>query len=303
VVRSSREDRNSVIAFLDDHGPQVGVPTLRKCFPAMRCSELADLVRRYRRVWRKRYRVPLRVLTWPAAGRVWAIDFTGPRPAIEGRYPYLLAVRDLSSGQQLLWQPVEAATSEAACDALATLVAEHGPPLVLKCDNGPPFLAACVEQLLEAHGVVGLSSPPYWPRYNGAIEAGIGSLKGRTESRAARAGRAGNWTWDDAEGARREANTLARPHGPRGPSPEEAWASRTAISSEERAAFRSQVEELRTAPGTASGSCVGATEEVNSGRAVARCAIRLALERCGYLQYRRRRIPPPIHRQKTDIIP
>ncbi|HJZ54574.1 MAG TPA: transposase family protein [Gemmataceae bacterium] len=144
--RSSPDARNAVIHFLDVHGPHVGVPLLRTCFPAMIRAELTDLLVRYRRMWRERNRVPLRVLSWSAVGSVWAIDFTGPRPAIEGRYPYLLAVRDLASGSQLLWRPVEAATGQVARDALATLFAEHGAPLVVKCDNGSPFTSAAVEE-------------------------------------------------------------------------------------------------------------------------------------------------------------
>jgi transposase InsO family protein len=291
-----------VIEFLDEHGPHLGVLALRECFPAMSRSELTDLLRRYRRVWRKRHRVPLRVLTWLVPGRVWAIDFTGPRPAIEGRYPYLLAVRDLATGQQLLWQPVEAATSEAARAALASLFAEHGAPLVVKCDNGSPFTADVVQQLLATHRVVSLFSPAYWPRYNGSIEAGIGSLKGRTEAGATRAGHPGEWTWDDVAAAQCEANALARPRGPRGPSPEQLWADRTAITPEERAAFRASVEEFRNATQNPSGTCVGGKDEVTSERVVARGAIRLALERRGYLQYRRRSIPPPILRQNADSI-
>ena len=115
-------------------------------------------------------------ITWPVAGRVWAIDFTGPVTPIEGRDRYLLAVRDLGSGRQLLWRPVEAATGEAARAALAGLFAEHGAPLVLKCDNGSPFVGAVVAGLLAACGVAALVSPPYWPAYNGAVEAGIGGL-------------------------------------------------------------------------------------------------------------------------------
>ena len=46
-----------------------------------------------------------RVLHWPVPGRVWAMDFaepslpgiTGVVPPLDGRYPYLLAVRDLAS--------------------------------------------------------------------------------------------------------------------------------------------------------------------------------------------------------------
>ena len=294
VRHSSRDARNAVIQFLDEHGPHTGVPTLRICFPAMSRSELRDLLVRYRRVWRRRHRVPLRVLRWSVVGSVWAIDFTGPRAAIEGRYPYLLAVRDLASGRQLLWRPVEAATGEVARDALAALFAEHGVPLVLKCDNGSPFTGALVEELLAGHGVFALFSPPYWPRYNGSVEAGIGSLQDRTDGWAARAGRAGDWTWDDAAGACAEANALSRPHGAEGESPDELWSGRRLIPPEERAAFGAAVAETRRAQETPAESCAGGGAVVRSGREMAREAIRLALEQCGYLHYTRRTIPPPL---------
>jgi transposase InsO family protein len=283
-----------VIAVLDEHGPGVGVPTLRACFPAISRAELTDLLARYRRVWRARNRVPLRVLTWPVVGRVWAVDFTGPRPAVEGRCPYLLAVRDLASGRQLLWQPVAAATAEVARGALAALFAEHGPPLVLKCDNGSPFTSTSVEESLAAHGVLALYSPPHWPRYNGSVEAGIGSLKDRTDGWSARAGRAGEWTCPDVAGACAEANALSRPRGPSGPSPDELWAARRAITAEERECFRAAAGAAGNAPPGGAGPCAAGAEEVRSGRAMARRAIRLALERCGYLHYTRRTIPPPI---------
>jgi transposase InsO family protein len=294
IRRSPRDARNAVIHFLDERGPHVGVPTLRACFPGMGRAELTDLVCRYRRVRRRRNRMPLRVLSWPVVGSVWAIDFTGPRPAVEGRYPYLLAVRDLASGYQLLWRPVGAATAEVARDALAALFAEHGPPLVVKCDNGPPFTAVAVEELLARSGVVALVSPPYWPRYNGSVEAGIGSLKDRTDARAARAGRAGQWAWDDAAGACAEANALSRPRGASGPTPDELWSARRPITSEERAAFGAAADEARRAQQTVAESCAEGAAVVRSVRAMARCAIRLALEGCGYLHYTRRSIPPPL---------
>ena len=62
-----------------------------------------------------------------------------------------------------------------------------------------------------------LFSPAYTPRYNGAIEAGNGSLKTRTHHHAALHGRAGAWTCDAVEAARQEANTLAHPFGENGP--------------------------------------------------------------------------------------
>lgn len=300
VQRSDRAARDAVIQFLDEHGPHIGVPTLRACFPTMSRAELTDLVRRYRAVWRARNRVPLRVLAWSGAGRVWAIDFTGPVPAIEGAARYVLAVRDLASGRQLLWRPVEAATGEAARDALLDLFARHGAPVVLKSDNGPPFTGGAVRELLASHGVVGLYSPPYWPRYNGAIEAGIGALKDRTAARAARAGHAGAWTWDDLAGARAEANAQTRPWVEGHASPDQAWSAREPITAEERAAFGATVASARAARAREVGTCGDGAAEVLSEASVARSAIELALVERGYLQYRRRSIPPPIKRQKAD---
>jgi transposase InsO family protein len=289
-----------VIHFLDEQGPHIGVPTLRACFPAMGRAELTDLIRRYRAVWRARNRVPLRVLVWSGVGRVWAIDFTGPLPTIEGVARYVLAVRDLASGRQLLWRSVEAATGAAARDALLDLFARHGAPLILKSDNGSPFTGGDVRAVLAEHGVVGLYSPPYWPRYNGAIEAGIGALKERTAARAARAGHSGVWTWDDLAGARAEANAQTRPWIEGNATPDQAWSAREPITIAERAAFGAALASARETRTHEVGACGNGAAEVLSKASVARSAIELTLVERGYLQYRRRSIPPPIKRKKAD---
>jgi hypothetical protein len=303
VIRSPRDQRNAVIHFVDEFGPQVGMPTLRDCFPEMCRAELENLLQRYRRVWRERNREPLRVLHWPVAGRVWAIDYAEPPSPIDGQWNCLLAVRDLASGMQLLWLPVEAATGANAASALNALFAEHGAPLVLKSDNGGHFCCPLVQDLLHTHQVESLLSPPHWPRYNGAIEAGIGGLKARTNARAARAGHAGYWTIDDTAGALCEANALSRPHGPNGPGPNALWPMRSPIMQTERIAFRNCVERHLEAEKCQSRSCVGAASDVWSKRAMARDAIRLTLEECGYLHYTRRLIPQSIPSRKAASIP
>jgi hypothetical protein len=298
VFRSSREQRNEVIHLIDELGPGIGLSTLRTCFPEMLRAELDDLLSRYRRVWRKRNQEPLRVLHWPSAGRVWAIDFTGPLAPVDGQYPYLLAVRDLASGQQLLWLPTADPTAAVTTNALASLFATHGAPLVLKSDNGSAFIAGTTRKLLDEFGVEKLFSPPGMPKYNGSIEAGIGSLKTRTENHAARHGRPGQWTWDDVEAARWEANATARPHGLNGPTPDQRWAARQLIGEEERTLFRATVERLRQEfEPTTEGS-----EEEMTCRAKDRQAIRRALEQHGYLHYTRKRIPLPIPKPKAAPI-
>ncbi len=302
VLRSSRDDRNAVIALLDELGPRLGVPTLRVCFPHMPPAELTDLLMRYRRVWRKRYHQSLQVLHWPVAGAVWAMDFTQAPHPIDGLYPYLFAVRDLASGQQLLWLPLRTATALETIPTLEPLFLEHGAPLVLKTDNGSPFLAGEVLAFLAAWGVEQLFSPPRMPRYNGAIEAGIGSLKTRTEQQATRHGHPTRWTGDDAEAARAQANATARPHGDSGPTPEEAWTTRRPLSAAERALFRAAVDQHRQTARVQGGWPEGACLDNHEARALDRQAIPRALVEHGFLLFSRRRIPLPFPKRRAAHI-
>src|SRR5581483_717564 len=140
--------------------------------------------RRYRRVLRKRYQRSIHRLRLVRTGTVWAMDHAEPPQPVDGKYPYLLAVRDLASGCQLAWLPQGEANAAGTCDALRALFLEYGPPLVIKSDNGSPFIAEDTGQVLAAWGVTHLFSPPQTPEYNGACEAGIGGLKTRTHEQA-----------------------------------------------------------------------------------------------------------------------
>ena len=242
--RSDLALRARALALLGLLGPRVGVPTLHALCPGMARREVADLLRRYRRAWRRKRRLLLRELHWTRPGSVWAIDFSEPPQPVEGRFARLLAVRDLASGQQLLWLPVADESAREARDALEALFGKHGAPLVLKSDNGSAFIAEQFRALLAEWGVWPLYSPPRTPSYNGSCEAGIGSMKARTHQRAALAGRPGEWTCDDAEAARLEANQTALPWGSRGPTPDEAWQARRPIAPGERAAFAETARRL-----------------------------------------------------------
>ena len=302
ILAAAREDRNEVLRALDELGPGVGVPALRQMFPHLARAAIEDLVRRYRRVWRKRNREPIHVLHWTRPGAVWAIDFHGPRLGVDGLDPYLIAVRDLASGRQLLWRPVRDATAATARGALAALFAEHGAPLVLKSDNGSAFIAAEFAETLAGAGVKILFSPARTPQYNGAIEAGIGSLTSRTEQHAIRRGHPGHWTWDDAEAARSEANATARPRGLAGPTPDELWGGRSPIAPEERRLFGETVErkseEVREGLGEATDNDRAGPQQ----RTAQRRAIRSALVEQGLLYFTRKRIPLPIKRNKAASI-
>lgn len=296
TLRSPLEDRTEAIDVLKELGPATSVATLRECFPWMPRVEVEDLVKRYRRVCRKRYSADPYTLSWRRVGAVWAIDFSEAPCLIDGIYPYLLAVRDLASHQQLLWVPTRDMTAPTTIETLAMLFTLHGAPLLLKADNGSAFIADATREFLSPFGVNLLFSPPHTPEYNGSIEAGIGSLKTRTERYASRNGHPAYWTMDNVAAAHIEANATARPHGETSPTPDDLWESRHPLSLAERHSFQETVQKQRQA--------LSPKEDLPDmeERRMQREAIRRALVEHGILLLSRRRIPLPITSQKSANI-
>lgn len=219
------------------------------------------------------------MLRWLRVGSVWAIDFAEPPLPVNGCYGRLLAVRDLASGQQLHWLPVGGESAATVIAALEMLFREHSPPLVLKSDNGSGFIANVTQELLARWQVWHLRSPPEWPEYNGSCEACIGSMKARTHHQSVQRGCAGEWTCDDVEAARRQANETARPWGMHQPSPEQSWRNRKPLAAKERAAFAKAVHEAIAASASQPAPLPAA--------AVQRAAISQSLVKRGLLEYRR----------------
>jgi transposase InsO family protein len=273
-----------VLALIGLLGMRVGVPTLQALCPELARREIQDLLRRYRRLAWRRGRLLARTLRWTRPGSVWAADFSEPPLAIEGCFTRLLAVRDLASGYQMLWLPV---TDESAATAMAGLEAlfhQYGAPLVLKSDNGSAFGSEAFAALLRRWGVLPLFSPPRMPRYNGSCEAGIGSMKARRHHQAARRGCAGEWTCDDAEAARLEANQTARPWGSSGPTPEEAWQGHQSIQEHERLAFAHAVKQREQEARRRQGYATDSPLDRMAQAAINRVAIRGALVAQGLLR-------------------
>ena len=298
IIRSPRVERSAVLAVLDEVGPAIGVPTLHDCFPFMPRAELADLLTRYGCWWRRKNIHAPHALDWLVAGFVWAMDFSQAPCRIDGRQRDLLAVRDLASGKTLHWSSVENCNSDAAIAALATLAtlaalaslfAEHGAPLVPKTDNGSPFGAASTQEFLEQSGVANLfSPPPHTPTYNGAIEAGIGSLKTRTEPFAQARGTPGQWSAADLAAAALEADCTARPRGNFDPSPHELWSEPMPIGPMQRFFFRAVAEEHAVQARRETGLPDDLT--LSQERLIQRHALRRALVELGYLSPSRRRL-------------
>jgi len=129
--------------------------------------------------------------------------------------------------------------------AYARLFAEHGPPLVLKSDNGGQFRDERTKRLLAEYDVVPLYNPRRRPAYNGGVERANGQLAGYQEAVAAAQGRPGLPTRADAEQARHLANDLARPTGWRGPTAAQLWEQRQPLTVAEREVFLAAVDARR----------------------------------------------------------
>jgi transposase InsO family protein len=242
---ATREERNEAYRFLVERGEATSLEALRAAFPRLRRADLRELLARFRRLQRRKAERHKSRLEWRQPGAVWAADFKEFPEPIEGRFGWVLSIKDLGSRCQLVWQPYAEATTEVVYAAYDRLFAEHGPPLVMKSDNGGSLRADEIKRLLEDHGVVPLFNPVRRPQYNGGVERANGQLASHQAAAAAAHGRPGMPTREDAETARQTANTTARPRGWRGPTPGELWAERAPIPADERAAFRATVEQHR----------------------------------------------------------
>ena len=60
---------------------------------------------------------------------------------------------------------------------LEQLFEQHGPPLVLKRDNGSNLNQQAVDEVLARYRVIPLNSPPHYPPYNGGTEHAMRELK------------------------------------------------------------------------------------------------------------------------------
>jgi transposase InsO family protein len=119
----------------------------------------------------------------------------------------------------------------------AELIAEHGPPLIMKSDNGGQFKADETKGLLAEHRVIPLYSPKRHPQYNGGVERANGQLASYQEAVAQHRQRPAGPTCGDAEIARQLANELAHPQGWQGPTARQLWDERTPLTPLERETF------------------------------------------------------------------
>jgi hypothetical protein len=123
-------------------------------------------------------------------------------------------------------------------------------------------------------------------------------LKTRAHHQAARNNRPGEWTCDDVEAARLQANQTHRPRGHRGPTPEELWDTRYRVTAANRQDLARAVARLvPIARHTLKLPLYGPLDRWQHA-AVNRFAISRALVELGILKIRRKRITPRLSKKK-----
>jgi len=83
---------------------------------------------------------------------------------------HLHQVQDLASRYQSTPWVGERALGETVAVRLEQLFWRHGPPVVLKRDNGSNLNHQAVDEVLARYLVIPLNSPPHDPPYNGGME-------------------------------------------------------------------------------------------------------------------------------------
>ena len=248
-VSAPSDEREKVLAYLNEHGPETGVRRLKREFPQVPRSEIEDILFDYREEHQPDLPGPPQRLNWALPGAVLAIDFKVPPDLVDARFSAVFHVRDQATGYSLAWTATENETSVPVLRILRELFAKYGAPLVIKCDNGSAFINEEMKAFLQEMGVHQYFSPPRKPSYNGGVERGNGIQGAATRHQAKRNGRDGYWMTADlnARAGQRHASNERRQSGiGMGPSGE--WEARRPIEEATRQAFQATfAEEQRLA--------------------------------------------------------
>ena len=128
-------------------------------------------------------------------------------------------------------------------------------------------------------------------------------MKTRAHHEAARNDRPGEWTCDDVEGARLQANETARPWGAEGPTPDQSWYyHRAPLNTIDRELFAEEVARRREGVRARRGCLPGFEPSADEKASIDREAVSRSLMELGYLKVRRRRIPLRVRDLKVKKI-
>jgi hypothetical protein len=138
--------------------------------------DLQALTRAVRRERTQQRQVELRNITWQVPGLVWSLD-NAELARFAHHKLHLHQVQDLASRYKFTPWVGKRVWGETVAVHLEQLFLRHGPPLVLKRDNGSNLNQQAVDEVLARYLVMPLNSPPYYPPYNGGMECAVRELK------------------------------------------------------------------------------------------------------------------------------
>jgi transposase InsO family protein len=138
--------------------------------------DLRALAKRVRRELAHQHQAKLRHITWRVPGLVWSLDDAELARFADHKL-YLHQVQDLASRYKFTPWVGEQVVGETVAVHLEQLFLQHGPPLVLKRDNGSNLNQQAVDKVLARYLVLPLNSPPHYPPYNGGMECAVRELK------------------------------------------------------------------------------------------------------------------------------
>jgi len=138
--------------------------------------DLEVLTETVRREIHQQHQAELRHLTWHVPGLVWSLD--DAELARVAHHPlHLHQIQDLASRYKFTPLVGGQVLGETVALHLEQLFLRHGPPLVLKRDNGSNLNHQAVDEVLARYLVIPLNSPPHYPPYNGGMECALRELK------------------------------------------------------------------------------------------------------------------------------
>jgi len=138
--------------------------------------DLEALAQTVRRELLQQHQAELHHLTWHVPGSVWSLD-DAELARCEDHKLHLHQVQDLASRYKFTPLVGEHVLGQTVALHLEQLFLRHGPPLVLKRDNGSNLNHQAVDEVLRHYLVVPLNSPPHYPPYNGGMEHAVRELK------------------------------------------------------------------------------------------------------------------------------
>jgi len=138
--------------------------------------DLQVLTETVRRELAQQRQAELRRITWHVPGLVWSLDDT-QLVRLASHKLHLHQVQDLASRYKFTPWVGDRAWGETVAGRLEQLFLRHGPPLVLKRDNGSNLNHQAVDEVLSRYLVIPLNSPPHYPPYNGGMECALRELK------------------------------------------------------------------------------------------------------------------------------